>query len=77
MLTILVVMMIVQSILDLVLKQIINYITRPKVRGSSCIDWVVTHSEFVHLSWVMTDFISDHCTVYTVYIQKLERGTHM
>ena len=56
------------------LKQLMHSITRPNKRGGTCIDWVVTNSEFIKDYGVMNDYISDHLSIYV--IRKKARECH-
>ena len=48
------------------LTQCINSVTRPNVRGGSCIDLIMTNSLFINVSGTVDDMIADHYTVYCI-----------
>ena len=56
------------------LQQHIDGITRPNMRGGTCIDWIITNSDFVKLAGISNDFVSDHFTIYA--IRKKNREKH-
>ena len=53
------------------LKQLIHEATRLTNRGGSCIDWIISSSDYVNNSGIVNDLISDHFPVYA--IRKKER----
>ena len=55
-------------------RQLIAKYTRPNSRGGTCIDWIVTNSDFVMLTGTLDIFISDHLPVFC--IRKKIRETH-
>ena len=55
------------------LTQCINTVTRPNVRGGSCIDLIMTNSLFVNVSGTSDDMISDHYKVYCIRKKKKEK----
>ena len=55
------------------LSQCINDITRPNVRGGSCIDLIMSNCSFVCASGIDDDFVSDHFTVFCVRKKKKEK----
>ena len=55
------------------LAQCINTITRPNIKGGSCIDLIMSNCFFVTSSGIKDDMISDHYTVYC--IRKKQRET--
>ena len=48
------------------LTQYMNNITRPNKRGGSCIDLIMTNSNFVRVYGILDDVVSDHYTVYCI-----------
>ena len=48
------------------LRQYIDTITRPSAHGGTCIDWIISNSEFVRSTGVTNDLISDHFTTCAV-----------
>ena len=46
------------------LRQYIETVTRPNKRGGSCIDLIMSNSDFVCNYGIMNDIISDHYTVF-------------
>ena len=48
------------------MKQYINGITTPNTHGGSCIDCIISNSDFVKSSGIWNDFISDHHTTFIV-----------
>ena len=48
------------------LDQLIKSVTRPAIGKGTCIDWILTNSEFVSLSFVSNHLISDHYPVICV-----------
>ena len=52
--------------------QQINSITRPNVRGGSCIDLIMTNCLYVYKNGISDDMISDHYTVYCIKKKKKE-----
>ena len=54
------------SIRSLGLTQLIHYVTRPAKGGGTCIDWILTNSEFVSMNFVSNNLISDHYPVVAV-----------
>ena len=48
------------------LRQYIEEITRPNTHGGTCIDWIVSNSDFVRSAGVASDFISDHFTTFII-----------
>ena len=56
------------------LRNLINSITRPNIRGGTCIDLIMTDSIYVLDSGVLNDFISDHYTIFS--IRKKLRESH-
>ena len=56
------------------LRQYIDSITRPNTRGGTCLDWIISNSDFVKIAGVTNDLISDHLTIYI--IKKKEREQH-
>ena len=57
---------IISSIRTLGLAQKINHVTRPAKGGGTCIDWILTNSDYVSLSYVSNNLISDHYPVVCV-----------
>ena len=55
------------------LKQLINGITRPNVRGGSCIDLIMTDSPYVLEFGILDDLIADHYTTSCIRKKKRER----
>ena len=55
------------------LRQCINDITRPNVRGGSCIDLIMNNSPFICESGVDDDMIADHFTVFCTRKKGRER----
>ena len=56
------------------LRQLIQSITRPNRSGGTCIDWIVTNSDYIRQSGVYDIYISDHLPVYC--IKKKAREHH-
>ena len=56
------------------LKQLIEQITRPNKKGGSCIDYIITNSNFVHDAGITDDYITGYHTVYC--IRKKDREHH-
>ena len=54
------------------LTHLINQVTRPNLRGGSCIDHIMTNCVFVQDHGILTDMISDHFTVFAVRKKKRE-----
>ena len=52
------------------LTQQINSITRPNIRGGSCIDLIMTNCLYITKSGISDDMISDHYTVFCVRKKK-------
>ena len=48
------------------LNQLIHDITRPLATGGTCIDWVITSSQFIQDSGVGNDLVSDHFSVFAI-----------
>ena len=48
------------------LHQLIKGVMRPLCMGGTCIDWLVTNSNFVASSGITNDLISDHLTIFAV-----------
>ena len=48
------------------LDQLIKHVTRPSGRKGTCIDWILTNSEYVSMSFVSNNLISDHYPVIVV-----------
>ena len=57
------------------LKQVIMKFTRPNNKGGTCLDWIVTNSDFVKFSGTLDVLISDHLPVYCV--RKKAREKHV
>ena len=57
------------------LRQIIDGTTRPKRRGGSCIDLILTECTIVMDCGILNDFVSDHYTVYCTREKKKEHHT--
>ena len=57
---------VLNSICTLGLVQLIKNVTRPAAGKGTCIDWILTNSEYVSLSFVSNDLISDHYPVVSV-----------
>ena len=57
------------------LTQCINSVTRPNVRGGSCIDLIMSNCLFVSESGVSDDMISDHLSVYCIRKKHKEKKT--
>ena len=55
------------------LRQLINEITRPNVRGGACIDHILSNSSFVSQSGVLDDMVADHFTVYAIRKKRREK----
>ena len=61
------------------LKQLIHQPTRLNYRGGTCIDWIITSSEYISQSGVLDDLLSDHFPIYTVrkkereHVHKIEK----
>ena len=62
---------IINAIRVLGLTQLIRTITRPSNNSGTCIDWIMTNSEYVSLSFVSNNLISDHYPV--ICVRKKER----
>ena len=59
------------------LRQYIESITRPNTHGGTCIDWIVSNSEFVKQTGVYDDFISDHLTTFAIRKKNREKNTEV
>ena len=57
------------------LHQIIKGVTRPLNTGGTCIDWLITNSNFLSVSGITDDMISDHLPVFAV--RKKCRNKHI
>ena len=57
------------------LRNLINTITRPNIRGGTCIDLIMTDSIYVLDAGVLNDFISDHYSIFS--IRKKKRESHI
>ena len=55
------------------LKQLIDKYTRPNKHGGTCIDWLVTDSDYVCKYGVCDVFISDHLPIYCTRKKKREK----
>ena len=57
------------------LETIIKTVTRPNVKGGSCIDHIMTDCRYVLESGVLDDFVSDHYSIFA--IRKKTRESHV
>ena len=57
----------ISLIRNLGFSQLINSVTRPSLGKGTCIDWILTNSEFVAMSFVSNNLISDHYPVICVH----------
>ena len=48
------------------LTQLISLPTRLTTPGGSCIDWIITNSQFIDKEGILNDLLSDHFPVYVV-----------
>ena len=48
------------------LKQLIHDITRPNKTGGTCIDYIITNSNYVQSTGVTNDLLSDHYTIFCI-----------
>ena len=55
------------------LNQLIHDITRPNIRGGSCIDLIFTDSNYVLESGVLDDLVSDHYSTFCIRKKKKEK----
>ena len=55
------------------LSQLITKGTRLTSRGASCIDWIISDSDFVHTADILGDLLSDHFPVFCVRKKKCEK----
>ena len=62
----------ITSIRKLGLTQLIKNITRPAFGKGTCIDWILTNSEHVSMSFGLNNLISDHYPVICVLNKSLE-----
>ena len=63
------------SIRKLGFVQLIKNVTRPAVGKGTCIDWILTNSEYVSMSYVSNHLISDHYPVVCVRKKSRELKT--
>ena len=54
------------------LLQVIDCVTRPNVRGGSCIDLIMSNCPFLSKSGVLPDMISDHYPIYAIRKKRRE-----
>ena len=52
------------------LRNLINTITRPNIRGGTCIDLIMTDGIYVLDAGVLNDFISDHYSIFSIRKKK-------
>ena len=52
--------------------QLIEHVTRPAVDKGTCIDWIITYCDYVSLSFVSNNLISEHFPVIAVHKKKCE-----
>ena len=57
------------------LSHLIHDVTRPNIRGGSCIDLIMTDCIFVKESGILPDMVSDHLTVFAM--RKKDREVNM
>ena len=57
---------VINSIRTLGFEQLIKNVTRPAFGKGTCIDWILTNSEYVSMSFVSNSLISDHYPVICV-----------
>ena len=59
------------------MKQYIENITRPNNRGGTCIDWVISNTDFMSAFGVTNDYVPDHTTVFAVRKKAREKTKYV
>ena len=59
------------------IRQLITNVTRPSLRGGTCIDWIITNSDFVRATGVLDIVISDHLPVYCIRKKAREHNEYV